>query len=103
MSRGIFILRRPAPLVAQHERGRGEAWPTAWAGTAAYAIPRHALVAAANTGSLAPFSVPSRSASLRARSAEATTFTSLYVWVPTAVPPAELVVGALRREGLVGR
>ena len=26
-----------------------------------------------------------------------------YVRVPTAVPPAELVVGALRREGLVGR
>jgi hypothetical protein len=26
-----------------------------------------------------------------------------YVWVPKAVPPAELVVGALRRDGLVGR
>jgi hypothetical protein len=26
-----------------------------------------------------------------------------YLWVPTAVPPAELVIGALRREGLVGR
>jgi uncharacterized protein (DUF58 family) len=26
-----------------------------------------------------------------------------YVRVPTAVPPAELIVEALRREGLVGR
>jgi len=26
-----------------------------------------------------------------------------YVRVPTAVPPAELVIGTLRHEGLVGR